>query len=470
MTNAQFTWPTLQPKDLILVLICALVGVGVAVVAGLKPILVALAVVGVLGAAFIVMQFELAVLTLLVMRSSLDILTTAQIPAALALVIDGVALLYLFFTLLQRKPVQGDWFLWVFAGWVLLMGCWPLFAGLGFFDSYLVADEAFREWTRMLSLVLIYFLVMQLKDKVSPRQLLSYLLLALVIPLGVGLVEVFTVRGRIASTLTHPDALADFLVIFVGLLIWHYRQTKQRRWLLLLVPAGVVFFKTGALTGFVMMLGFLAVYALFTLKPRNLLFGAAAVVVFLGVFFSTEVGQRRLDKLQNTPLFNSTLSFSSAANLPEGNSFNWRLSQWTFLVVAWQKAPVLGYGLRTADEVSPYGISAHNVYLMMLVETGVVGFTLFLGLLGAIAARLTQLWRQALPGSDQRELCQVLIAVFAGLLVAMIADNVWNYTTFWFYWWTMLAVAGWHWPKTAPLLVQRAAKSDRKLLFTSSPK
>ncbi|HEY9632035.1 MAG TPA: hypothetical protein V6D14_01430, partial [Coleofasciculaceae cyanobacterium] len=143
------------------------IGVGAGLVvgflAGAQPVLPILALVAIAAVVFFFTSFEQAVLGLLILRSSLDVFSAQQLPAAFALGVDALTLLYVTVMLLTRQKVRTDGFWWFFAGWVLLQGVWvvllPL-GGLGLDGSVLL--DSIREWIRLFSWVMVYLLVMQL--------------------------------------------------------------------------------------------------------------------------------------------------------------------------------------------------------------------------------------------------------------------------------------------------------------------
>lgn len=57
-----------------------------------------------------------------------------------------------------------------------------------------------------------------------------------------------------------------------------------------------------------------------------------------------------------------------------------RLVIWSTLLHRWREQPLLGTGFRTVEELNEQtGYTAHNIYLSFLVELGVVGLVVFLG-------------------------------------------------------------------------------------------
>ena len=450
------------------------VGTVAGVLAGAKPLYLCLALGAVMVVVYFFADFERAVLGLLLLRSSLDIFSDQHLPAVLALGIDALTLLYVTILLLTGRSVNTDGFWWFFAGWLMLQGLWPILCvlgGLGLGSS--VLPDSIREWTRLFSWLMVYLLVMQLKDRLPPKKIFSLLFISLIPPIIAALMQAFLPasmlppllvysndnlglglgqESRVQGTLGHPSTFAHYLLLFIGLTWWQLRQVQRRwPWLLLLCLLAFVYATTRSLMSLVM----LSVFILVLIAPRlnlpNVIAAILLLVLVLSLFASTDFGRERLSTLAGTPLFNSRLDISRAILLSQGdgNSFNWRLAQWSILLQAWKHFPILGYGLSTSSYLSPWHLVAHNDYIRALVEQGILGLVTFLAFLGAQGVRLIQLIRRA-PGSAQRDLCSILLAVFLAMTVGMLSDNVWMSTTVYFYWWTVFAIVGWNWNELRP--------------------
>ncbi|MBP5973217.1 O-antigen ligase family protein [Brasilonema sp. CT11] len=455
-------------------LLIGLAGVVVGLVTGFligstKPLYLGLALGAIPFLFYFFTSFEQVVLGLLILRTSLDPFSGQQLPAMFALGLDVLTLLYVTVMLLRGQIVRTDRFWWFFAGWVILQGLWVVLlclGGLGLAAGYL--SDSIREWIRLFSWLMVYLLVMQLKDRIPPEKMISVLFLALVAPLVVGLMQMFipsvlpaflsaqnydsdslTSEGfRIKGTIGHPNGFVTLLLLFIGLTWWKLKQSRQSFvWLLLLGLLAFFYVSTKALFGLMMIATFVVVLVAPKLSPVNLIGGVLFVALVLGLFASTEFGRERLSSLANTPLLNQNIDVSRAILLSQSdnNSFNWRISQWYTLLNAWRLHPFLGYGLGLSINVSTNGLLPHNDYVRALVEGGILGFVTFLVFLVAQGVRLIQLMRSAPPGSAQRELCSVMFAICLAIPVGMITENIWSHTTLFFYWFTLMAVAGWNW-------------------------
>ncbi|OKH54927.1 polymerase [Calothrix sp. HK-06] len=459
------------PLVTFLVSACIAIGFAAGVAVGIQPLFMGLGVVVILALTYFFASFSQAVLVLLIVRSSVDIFSQLQIPSVLAVGIDILTLMYVTKMLLQQQKVHTDSFWWFFVAWIMMQALWvvllPL-GGLGLDGAYLV--DSLREWVRLFSWLMLYLLVMQLKDHVEPSVMLSQLLLGLIPPISLALLQMFLpsilppllsanaggeigalVSGteiRIRGTFGHPNSFATYLLLFISLTWWKLGEAKNRLpWLLLLGVLSMFFVSTKALFSLMM----LATFVLVLIAPRlNLLKIIGGILFFMlviGLFASTPFGQERLSSLANTPLLNPDIDISRAILLAQGdnNSFNWRLSQWTYLLEQWQHYPLLGFGLGLSTYVSTNQLLPHNDYVRALVEGGIVGFTTYILFFFAQGARLWSIIKSPLTISSQRSLCLILFAFLLAVPVGMITENIWSHTTMFFYWWTILAIAGWQW-------------------------
>jgi hypothetical protein len=449
------------------------------VLVGAQPLFFGLGLGAVAALVYFLVDFERAVLGLLIVRSSLDNFSLQQIPAAYSIGLDTLTLLYVAILLLTSRTIETDKFWWFFAGWVMLQGMWillMLFGGLGLNASFI--GDSLREWTRLFSWLMVYLLVMQLRGRVPPEKVISALFFALLIPLTVAFIQTVApsilppllsarapevviqeVRGisasidqgpRIRGTLGHSNGLATYLLLFMSLTWWKLsRAKKQKRWLwgLLLGILAFFFVSTKALFSLMMLAVFVFILVAFRASLVSLFGGICLFGLVLALFLSTEFGQGRISSIANTPLLNPNLEISRAILLSKRdyNSFNWRIAQWSYLLGAWQNYPYLGYGLGTSMRISTNRLMPHNDYVRALVEGGVAGFITIIVFFGQQIARLVQLRRWLPVWSAQRALCTVLLALLLSIPVGMITENIWSHTTFFVYWWTLFAIAGWNW-------------------------
>jgi O-antigen ligase len=421
-------------------------------------------------------DYERTAIALLIIRSSLDIFSAQQIPALFALGLAALTLIYVAAAFLERRTIQTDWFWWFLLAWVMLQGLWPLLCimgGLGLDASPYLADNI-REWTRLFSWVMVYLLVMQMKDRVAPQKIIALLFFSLIPPIIVGMLQKYAnsllpsllalkqpevtshfvpaelVSGaRINSTFAHPNNFVLYLLLFICLASWQLIRGNKPRWvwLMLLFLMANLYVGTGAVFGLVMLVTALGITIAPRLKFHNAIGGLLLLLLVVTLFASTDYGRSRLDGIADTPLMNPDIDISRAIamSFSDFNSFNWRIAQWYHLLQAWLREPWFGYGLGTSVYLSPYELVPHNDYIRALVEGGIVGLVTFVAFLAAQAIRLIQLLQQAPQGSDRWNLCWSLLALLIATSLGMGTDNVWSGTAFYFYWWTVMSIAGWNW-------------------------
>jgi O-antigen ligase len=73
-----------------------------------------------------------------------------------------------------------------------------------------------------------------------------------------------------------------------------------------------------------------------------------------------------------------------------GSGFTGRSTVWAQTLQLWMESPLVGLGFRQHESFLPDSVSAHNAYLAMLADTGLIGTFLYLALvLGALGSALT---------------------------------------------------------------------------------
>jgi O-antigen ligase len=222
------------------------------------------------------------------------------------------------------------------------------------------------------------------------RRLLAAFCFGLYVPLTTFIVN-FVVTGR-ASTLGTGligPGIAPALVI--GIPIAYYlamTSTGAVRILsLVYVPAALVVEPlTGGRTGFIAGAVSLVIMMLLAKHSRrSIVLFATVFVVALAV--PQLLPQATWDRIAGIP-----------AEITEGN-MNYRRPIWDAGLAAFPQRPILGsgvgtYGVAVAELRQTFfneRLVAHQVFIGVLVEYGIVGFTLFVGLLVACALRVVRL-------------------------------------------------------------------------------
>lgn len=414
--------------------------------------------------------FETTVLLILTARSSISIFSGLGITSLYAIGVDLIVIVYVALKLFRKEKIQLDWFVLFYFGWIGIQSIWVILLplkGLGMGPSHFTS--AVREFIRIASFPMLYLLIMQLKEKIYPERLINFLFMSLIAPLSVGALQVFLppsmlppllvpqeknfgggleTASRIGGTMGHPNGFAVFLVVFICLTFWKVSYSKRpMMWSALFIIIGFFLVSTQSLVGLAM----LGVASVALVIPKAKLPTIVAGLFLVGSIFmlymSTDYGSERLTAIYNTPLLNPEIDISRAilTSWYDNNSFNWRISQWYFLVDAWKERPLFGYGLHSSSHLTIFGNYAHNDYVRALTEGGIIGLTTFLTFWITTLLRLVQIIRRPNISRKQRDFCLALLAVFLSIFVGMITENVWYQSILHFYVFTLLAISGWDW-------------------------
>jgi O-antigen ligase len=189
-----------------------------------------------------------------------------------------------------------------------------------------------------------------------------------------------------------------------------------------------------SLGGIVMAGIFFVIFILKELEFKLKLVVFTMLLFLLVAFSQTENGQRRIQELKASPSLHEVVKSEISTN-----SFTWRMVNWKVLLEQWQKSPVLGYGLNTAEIVNPWhGVSPHNDYLRFLVECGIVGFLMTGGFFIVTWKRLARIIATE-TNPKKHYLAFLMQTVFVSWMVGAAVDNYITTTTFQFYFWALLA-------------------------------
>ncbi|MFQ4138988.1 O-antigen ligase family protein [Nodosilinea sp. PGN35] len=454
-------------RSLLAAVLAAIAGLAIGGAAGASPLLIAVGLVALGLGLSLVIRLEYTVLALFIVRSGLDLFSNYQLPVAFALGIDALAIGFVALLLMGRRRVHLDGFWVFFALWVALQGLWVVLMGLGTPGmERALLPSAVREWVRLFSWLLGYLLILQFKDRLPPQRVLGLLFLALVIPLLTATMQMvvpphllpgvlvfdgdgaFEANSRISGSLGHSNTFGTYVLFFLGLTYWKMLHSQRRLgWLALMGVLAFFLVSTKALGALAMFGTFILLVTIPKLSLGRLLGSGVLAGAIAVLFTSTEFGRDRLASLYDTPLLNPEINWSRSILLSwfDGNSFNWRIAQWTFLTDAWREAPLLGRGLNSSSYLSVFQNYAHNDYVRALAEGGIVGLGLFLLFLGAQAFWLARIICRHPPNHPRRNLALILLAFLGASLVGMSTENIWSHTTLYYYWWLIFAVLSWEW-------------------------
>jgi O-antigen ligase len=278
------------------------------------------------------------------------------------------------------------------------------------------------------------FVVVRSED--DALSFLKLIVLSSVLPVFYALFQIVSgidwfLDSRIQSTFNHPNILAFFLLVVIGVILFllvtkHISITIRVRLLLqlYLVPLLVVLVMTKTRSAWIGCLVLFLAYGL--VYDKRVLF-LVLVVPFLALALPV-VSDRLKDLLSNSEYVGGP-----AVVL---NAYAWRELLWENSFSYIWRQPIFGYGLDSFHFYSPVffsptpnGTDAHNVYLQLLFETGLVGLIGFLWIFARCLIWLIRRWQFDWRGTS------MAVAVVIAYLICLYSDNLLDYLTFqWSFW------------------------------------
>lgn len=263
--------------------------------------------------------------------------------------------------------------------------------------------------------VIIAVLYRLLMHEETTRPWTAAMFLSMVVPVGVGLFQVFTRGGsvtdgdfaRVSGTFVHPNPFALYLVILIlfGVALFPHVRWMPRLGIVVLLAGGAVALTwTFTRTAWVSLLAALFVMAWLGNRKLILLLLAA---VFVAAILVPAIPARFAD-------LGTTVQATGAT----GNSLVWRFQYWQESL-SLVKNPLTGIGLGMVQESTAAAKLPHNDFIRMYVEMGVVGLSAYLWF---VAAVIRLAWR--LVQSPLQGLARGVALAFAGATVAFILASL----------------------------------------------
>ncbi|NLY44167.1 MAG: hypothetical protein GX066_09435 [Clostridiaceae bacterium] len=237
------------------------------------------------------------------------------------------------------------------------------------------------------------------------------------------------IRTRVYSTFDNPNVLGEYLVLLIPIsiaLLWTQKKGIPRLFFgIVTIAMGICLIYTSSRGSWLGLLLAIAVFAV--LRDKRLIMLAIGGLLMLPFILPRSIINR----------------FSSIGNLQDTSSA-YRLSIWIGSLKVIREYWPSGIGLgsdafikiypRYALSGAAFALHAHNIYLQILVETGITGFLAFLFLLLMFYKSIfSSYWR-----TEDKFLSTLMIALCAGVtgyLFQGLVDNIWyNYRVMLIFW------------------------------------
>ena len=380
-------------------------------------------------------RFEYFLLAVLVLRPLLDITKVDGGPPILssgvaALVVLGVLLwlaAQVYAGTLRRVSALG-----VLS--VLLLAVMSL--------SALFADDRVRSLLQVARLAAAVAVFLAVEQLVVTRQDRRRVLLACygsaVVPLLVGLQQFVAGSylkqasglGRVTGTFVHPNAFGFYLALLLIMGAAVFRHLEG--WARVLVGSVLVLGTINLLLTYsrgswiAVLVGVLVVGAL---QARKLLLLVPAGLVLVPLLAPSVL--MRLSDLSQEETINGT----------PGNSFLWRVSHWGVVLRGARGHEFIGLGPSSSDFLGETVLPPHNDFLRMYVETGVLGLTVYLAVLGAMVALGLRALRSVPAPGLSRGIAVGVLACTVAFAVGSSGGNVVSQVVVLLYFFAFLALA-----------------------------
>lgn len=436
------------------VVIAAAVVSGLSVAGGDKK-LVVLPLAAVLGLALAVLactRYAAFVLLLLGLRSSIDALAFNSADAASAsgsAVVDrGInpsSLLGVLFLLASLLWLAGRYYSgthikisrlsgWLLAFWlagvVSLVGSSHVQAGL-------------TESLRIMAVVMMFVVLEQLiTSRTAMLQVLVAAFMSLLIPLGYTLYgfllgnpasEEKSGLTRILGTFSQSNSYARYLtfMIIFGVAIYPHIKGRYRTALQISLTLSVIFLLL-TLTLTAILAGIAGLILVGTLARRQGLVLGFVVVIVAAVFAVPGLSSR-VSTVQSQP---------QVANQPQGNTLAWRFNYWADVLPLANANPVTGIGVGATTYETDAAKQPHNDFLRAYVETGLVGLTMYVGMLISLVTLCRRAIRRSVRGTFNHAIAVGALASSVTVIIESMASNVITNSVALWYLMAFVAAAG----------------------------
>jgi len=291
-------------------------------------------------------------------------------------------------------------------------------------------NSSFEEFIRIIGLFLLFlYSYAAIKDKKFFKALVLSMVIGAIIPALIGLYQFFNHSGwwdktiglyRIQGTFLHPATFSFYLLLIIPV-VWAYWASvrksgnKLASLFFLTLAAFFLFLVVASLTrgAWVGLLAMIFIYGVF----KNRKFLIAAGVVLILAYLVVPAIQSRVDDVIN-PKYNS--SFVIRQRIVD-----------TTLPAAF-KSPIYGYGFgafetihdRYNEEAHTYeSLQAHNDYLRILIELGMIGLILYISLFSSLYLKVHELIGKTRDIENKNYLFSLVI-IWAGALAISFGDNI----------------------------------------------
>jgi O-antigen ligase len=274
--------------------------------------------------------------------------------------------------------------------------------------------------------VAVMFVVLEQVFTKDPGRIVGLLgaaFASLAIPAIVGLLQLQSAQpgtgpgsvdvGRIKGTFVHPNMFAAYLVV-IGLLavaLIPYLPRWRPALVLVIVtvlPLLVFTYARGAWIG--LYLGFVFI-------------GLAQSRALLVTVFTTTIVIMLIVPSVTARLSDLNIAQPKKSQQVDANSAEWRVNYWQQVLPLFKDSPVTGIGVDMIPHETPEAAPAHNAFIDVIVETGILGIAALLALIVTIWIGLRRVGRR-LRGGPGRGLAVGAAAICLATVLQFFSESL----------------------------------------------
>jgi O-antigen ligase len=286
------------------------------------------------------------------------------------------------------------------------------------------------ECLRVSAVVVMVIVLERLLVKESNlRRLIQATFYSAIIPILFAAIQAVTGKGasiggfsRIQGTFLHPNPFSIYLtfLIIMGVAMWPHVSGRAQVPLLVMI-GGCSFALLLTYTRSSYIAAFIGVFIVGLYQSKKLV-GALLIGVLVVAIAVPSVSQRFSD-LQRSQ------RFSGAA----GNSLVWRFSYWKQVAALANKTPVTGIGLKMIEQRTDDAKNAHNDFLRVYVETGLVGLAAYASLLIGLFVISRRALKKAKPGYHRGIAVGFFGCYVAFVILSMVSNVISQVVILWYF-------------------------------------
>lgn len=294
--------------------------------------------------------------------------------------------------------------------------------------------------TLRIGAVVVMFMVLErmMGDPKRMRQILKATMASVIFPLLYTTFGFITLHPksetkgsytRIVGTFIQSNDYGRYLmlIIIMGAALYPYISRRRQRWLGVCMVLMCIFefltYTRSALIGAAIGLAIVG----FKQSKRVLL--GLLVVGFFGILLVPSLSGRFTDLTQY-----QAKQAAVAGTTASGDSFSWRLGYWTEVLPLANSNPITGIGLDMTQYITAEAKQPHNDFIRAYVETGIIGFICYL----AMIIGLVNLGRRAVKVARKGTLEYGIAVGYLGcaaafVLCSLVANVISNVVNLWYF-------------------------------------